>query len=118
MTRRAERVSNLIRQEICHLLQEQVNDPRLSGLISVTKVSTSPDLKQAKVYVSVLGEQANKNEILQGFKSASGFFRRELSRRLILRFIPELSFEYDNSIEHGAEVLKLIEQVTTDSVDQ
>ncbi len=117
MTRRAERVSNLIRQEICRLLQEQVNDPRLSGLISVTKVSTSPDLKQAKVYVSVLGEQANKNEILQGFKSASGFFRRELSRRLILRFIPELSFEYDDSIEHGAKVLKLIEQVTTDSVD-
>src|SRR4030042_935434 len=116
MTRRAERVSNLIRQEICQLLQEQVNDPRLSGLISVTKVSTSPDLKQAKVYVSVLGEQANKNEILQGFKSASGFFRRELSKRLILRFIPELSFEYDDSIEHGAKVLKLIEQVTTDSV--
>jgi ribosome-binding factor A len=118
MTRRAERVSNLIRQEICQLLQEQVNDPRLSGLISVTKISTSPDLKQAKVYVSVLGEQANKNEILQGFKSASGFFRRELSKRLILRFIPELSFEYDDSIEHGAKVLKLIEQVTTDSVDQ
>jgi ribosome-binding factor A len=118
MTRRAERVSNLIRQEICQLLQEQVNDPRLSGLISVTKISTSPDLKQAKVYVSVLGEQANKNEILQGFKSASGFFRKELSRRLILRFIPELSFEYDDSIEHGAKVLKLIEQVTTDSVEQ
>jgi ribosome-binding factor A len=118
MTRRAERVSNLIRQEICELLQEQVNDPRLSGLISVTKVSTSPDLKQAKVYVSVLGEQANKNEILQGFKSASGFFRRELSRRLILRFIPELSFEFDDSIEHGAKVLKLIEQVTTDSTEK
>ena len=118
MTRRAERVSNLIRQEICQLLQEQVNDPRLSGLISVTKISTSPDLKQAKVYVSVLGEQATKNDILQGFKSASGFFRRELSKRLILRFIPKLSFEYDDSIEHGAKVLKLIEQVTTDSIDQ
>ena len=118
MTRRAERVSNLIRQEISELLQEQVNDPRLSGLISVTKVSTSPDLKQAKVFVSVLGEQANKNEILQGFKSASGFFRRELSRRLILRLIPELSFDFDDSIEHGSNILKLIEQVTSDSAEQ
>jgi ribosome-binding factor A len=118
MTRRAERVSNLIRREICELLQEQVNDPRLSGLISVTKVTTSPDLKQAKIYVSVIGEQHNKYQILQGFKSASGFFRRELSRRLILRFIPELSFEFDDSIEHGAKVLKLIEQVTTDTTEK
>ena len=118
MTRRAERVSNLIRQQICELLQEQVNDPRLSGLISVTKVSTSPDLKQAKIFVSVLGDQANKNEILKGFKSASGFFRRELSKRLILRTIPELSFEFDDSIAHGAKVLELIEQVSSDSAEQ
>ena len=118
MTRRAERVSNLIRQEICELLQEQVNDPRLSGFISVTKVSTSPDLKQAKVYISVLGDQVNKNETIQGFKSASGFFRRELSRRLILRSIPELSFEIDDSIEHGAKILKLIEQVASDSAEK
>jgi ribosome-binding factor A len=90
----------------------------LSGLISVTSVSTTPDLKQTKIYVSVLGEQANKNEILRGFKSASGFFRRELSRRLILRAVPELSFEFDDSIEHGARVLKLIEQVNTDSAEK
>ena len=114
MTRRAERVSNLIRQEICELLQEQVNDPRLSGLISVTKVETSSDLKQAKIYISVIDQHQNKYQILQGFKSASGYFRRELSRRLILRFIPELSFAFDDSIEHGAKVLKLIEQVTND----
>ena len=118
MTRRAERVSNLIRQEISELLQEQVNDPRLRGLISVTKVSTSPDLKQAKVYVSFLGEQSNKKEILQGFKSASGFFRRELSQRLILRSVPELVFEFDDSIEHGARILQLIDQVSSDSAEK
>ena len=115
MTRRAERVSSLIRQEVSELLQEQVNDPRLRGFISVTKVSTSPDLKQAKVFVSILGNQTNKNEMLQGFKSASGFFRRELSRRLLLRSIPELSFQFDDSIEHGAKILQLIDQVSSDS---
>jgi len=118
MRRRAERVSNLIRQEICELLQEQVNDPRLSGLISVTKVETSSDLKQAKIYISAITEHDDKYEILQGFKSASGFFRRELSRRLILRSIPELSFLLDDSIEHGAKVLELIEQVTDDSIEK
>jgi ribosome-binding factor A len=117
MTRRAERVSNLIRNEISELLLEQVNDPRLSGFISVTKVSTSPDLKQAKIYISFLGDKINKNEILSGFKAATGFFRRELAKRMTLRSVPELSFEYDSSIEHGAKVLKLIDQVASDSAN-
>lgn len=115
MTRRAERVSNLIRNQISKLLLEQVNDPRLSGFISVTKVSTSADLKQAKIYISFLGDSKNKKEILNGFKAATGFFRRELAERMILRSIPELSFEFDDSIEHGAKILKLINQVGSDS---
>jgi ribosome-binding factor A len=115
MTRRAERVSNLIRREISELLQEQVNDPRLSGFISVTKVSTSPDLKQTKVYVSFLGDKANKNDILKGFKAATGFFRRELANRMKLRIVPELSFEFDDSIERGSKVLQLIDQVASDN---
>ena len=115
MTRRAERISNLIRQEISELLQEQVNDPRLSSLISITQVTTSPDLMQAKVYVSILGDKADRNEMLQGFKAASGFFRRELSRRLTLRHVPELSFHFDDSIERGTNILQLIEQISSDS---
>ncbi len=117
MTRRAERVSNLIRQEISELLQEQVNDPRLSSLISITQVATSPDLKQAKIYVSILGDTADKNEMLRGFKAASGFFRRELSRRLTLRHVPELSFHFDDSIERGSNILQLIEQISSDSAE-
>ncbi len=111
MTRRTERINNLIRQEISGLLQQQVNDPRLTSFISVTKVSTSRDLGHAKVFVSALGNEANKREILQGFTAASGFLRKELARRLRIRHIPELSFHFDNSIERGAEILKLIEQV-------
>jgi len=115
MTRRTERISNLIRREISELLQTQINDPRLSSFISVTKVSTSPDLKHAKVFVSVLGDEAAKREMLQGFTAASGFLRRELSEHLTLRCTPELSFHLDDSVKRGADVLKLIEQVAADS---
>jgi ribosome-binding factor A len=113
MTRRAERVSSIIQQELGYLLREQVNDPRLTGLISITKVSTSPDLKHAKVFISTLGDKVNKNEILQGFTAASGFLRRQLANRLKLKHMPELSFHLDDSIERGAEIIRLIEQVAS-----
>jgi len=115
VTRRTERINNLIRQEISGLLQQQVNDPRLTIFISVTNVSTSRDLRHAKVFVSALGNETTKREILQGFTAASGFLRKELARRLRIRHIPELSFHFDNSIERGAEILKLIEQVAPNS---
>jgi ribosome-binding factor A len=114
MTRRAERVSNLIRNHISKLLQEQVNDPRLSGFISVTRVSTSPDLKQAKIFISFLGEAANKKQVMDGFKAATGYFRRELAEKMTLRAIPELTFVLDDSIEHGAKILELINRVASD----
>ena len=112
MTRRAERVSTLIRQEICELLLEHVNDPRLNGLISVTEVSTSPDLKNARIYVSVMGDEKTASETMKGFRAATGYFRKELSHRLRLRYVPELSFEIDDSIQRGARILNIIEQVS------
>lgn len=115
MTRRTERLNSLIRREISELLRQQVNDPRLGSLISVTSVSTSPDLQRAKVFVSTLGDEANRSETLRGFTAASGFLRRELARRLGLRQTPELSFHFDDSIERGTEVVTLIEQLTYDS---
>jgi len=117
MTRRTERINNLIRQEISELLRQQVNDPRLASLISVTKVSTSADMRCAKVFVSSLGDEANRSEILQGFTAASGFLRKQLAGRLTLRYIPQLSFHFDDSIQRGAEVLRLIEQVASDSAE-
>ena len=117
MTRRTERINNLIRQEVSKLLQQEINDPRLVNFISVTRVTTSSDLRHAKVYVSVLGDGVGTNEMLQGFTAASGFLRRELARRLTLRHVPELSFCFDNSIERGAEILRLIEQASSDSAE-
>lgn len=112
MTRRSERISNIIRQEISELLQERINDPRLSTFISVTRVVTSSDLSIAKVFVSSIGDNVDKDGVLEGFQSASGFLRRELARKLTLRHVPELSFHFDDSIEVGIHVLKLIEQAT------
>ncbi len=114
MAHRIERVNSLIRQEISELLQRQVKDPRLGNLIAVTEVSTSPDLKYAKVFVSRIGSDKEKQETLSALASASGFFRKELARRLKLRHIPELSFKWDDSIEHGDHLLQLIDKVTSE----
>jgi len=112
MSRRTERLNKVIKQEISRLLEREVNDPRLSNLISVTQVSLSPDLKYAKIFVSILGNETNKTETLAGFDAASGFLRKELASRLRLRYAPQLSFYYDDSIERGARLLKLIGQVS------
>jgi len=111
MSRRIERLSKLVKQEISDLLEREVCDPRLSNLITVTEVSISPDLKFAKIYVSMLGDIADAKHMLEGFNTASGFLRRELSSRIRVRRIPQLSFYYDDSIERGARVLQLIDQV-------
>ena len=115
MAHRVERVNSLIRQEISELLQRQVKDPRLGNFIAVTEVSTSPDLKYAKIFVSRLGSEGNKQETLNALASASGFFRSELFKRLRLRHTPELSFQWDDSIERGTHLLQLIDEVTTES---
>jgi len=113
MSRRIERVNNLIRQEISELLQRQVKDPRLGGFVTVTQVSTSPDLRHAKIFISIMGNEEEKEEALEAFAVASGFLRRELGARLRLRRSPELSFHYDDSIDQGTHVLQLISQIAT-----
>ena len=115
MAHRIERVNSLIRQEISELLQRQVKDPRLSSFIAVTEVSTSSDLKYAKIFVSCLDSEVKKQETLNVLTSASGFFRSELFKRLRLRYTPELSFQWDDSIEQGSHLLQLIDEVTTDN---
>ena len=113
MAHRVERVNSIIRQEICELLQRQVKDPRLGNFIAVTEVSTSPDLKYAKVFVSCMASEEEKQETLNVLASAAGFFRSELAKRLKLRYVPELSFEWDDSIERGDHLLQLIEEVAS-----
>ena len=112
MAHRIERVNTLIRQEISELLNRQVKDPRLGGFVAITEVSTSPDLRKAKVFVSCMGDKEERWEVLSVLTAASGFFRNELAKRLRLRHIPELIFQWDDSIERGAHLLELINKVS------
>ncbi|HUT96984.1 MAG TPA: 30S ribosome-binding factor RbfA [Dehalococcoidales bacterium] len=115
MAHRIERVSSLMRHEISELLQRQVKDPRLSKFIAVTEVSTSPDLRYAKVFVSYMGSEAEKKELMDGLEAASNFLRNQLLKRLRLRRIPELSFQWDDSIERGTRLLQLIDEVNANT---
>ncbi len=112
MPRRIERVNHLIRLEISELLQRHIKDPRLSSLIGVTEVITTPDLRYARVFVSCICNEKEKQEILKALESASGFMRNELCKRISLRRIPELSFQWDDSIERGTRILDLIDRVS------
>ena len=111
MTHRIEQVNKLIRREISELLQRQVKDPRLGDFVAVTDVSTSADLRYAKIFVSRIASEEEKQETLSVLAAAAGFLRNELARRLRLRRIPKLSFQWDDSIKRGDHLLQLIDQV-------
>ena len=107
MTRRTERLDSELRKVISAVLSGSLkdHDPRISGIISVTEVSVAPDLKTAKVYVSVFGGSPEKNgETFSLLRENAGFVRRELARVMRLRTVPELTFLADNSFEYGAKM--------------
>ncbi|UCG54157.1 MAG: 30S ribosome-binding factor RbfA [Dehalococcoidia bacterium] len=114
MVYRIERVNHLIRQEISDLLRREIKDPRLRGLVSITEVKTSTDLKYAKVYFSCLCNDDEKKEILSTLIAASGFLQNELAKRIRLRHIPKLDFRWDDSIEKGSRILEMIDRVVKD----
>ena len=111
MSRRTERVSELLRQEISELLLRDLRDPRLDGLISITQVEVSPDLSNARVMVSVMSETAAPGDALKALNSAAGFLHKELVHRLEMRRVPFLTFHLDTSIGDGAVVLAHLDQV-------
>ena len=112
MSHRIERVNTLIRREISELIQHELKDPRLDEFIAVTEVDTSPDLKYAKIYISAMSGQQEEQKILGILNSAAGFLRTTLANKVNLRYTPELHFIWDNSIEHGDKILRLIDEVT------
>jgi len=108
--KRLDRVNQLIREEISMLLQRELKDPRL-GFVTVTHVETSPDLRTAKVFVSVLGDEAKWTASLTALASARGFVRNWLRQHLDLRQTPELDFRADRSMEHAARIQELLRQL-------
>ena len=108
---RIGRINEEIQRELSEQLR-RLKDPRVSqtGMVSVTRVDTTGDLRYARVYISVL-DKSQEKDALKGLKSAAGFLRRELGRTLQLRYTPELQFIADDSIQHGAHILEVLRQV-------
>ncbi len=115
MTRRTLRVNELLRREISQLLFQEIKDPRLKGLLSVTQVDTSTDLGYATVFVSVLGDDESKEAALRGLRSASGFIRKEMRLHLALRHIPELKFVLDEGMEQAQKMFRLMDRLVDDA---
>jgi ribosome-binding factor A len=107
---RQRRVADFIQEQLAELLQREVRDPRL-GLITITAVDVSPDLQQAHVYFSLIGDQAAVKNAQRGLDHASGFLRRELAARLQLRVVPTLTFHFDKSLAEGSRIEELLHQI-------
>lgn len=113
MSRRTDRVNELLREELSDLIQREVKDPRVGhGLVSITEVHVSPDLRHATVYISHLGDPSERDEVLRGLAAAARFLHTELMRRVNMRHVPDLLFRFDPSIERGARLASLIHEVS------
>ena len=111
MTRRTERIQELIREELSEMILRELRDPRLEGgLISLTRVEVTPDLSNARIFVSVMSETASPEDAVKALQSASGYLHKELVHRLELRKVPFLNFRLDTSISEGAAVLAHIDE--------
>ena len=108
--KRLDRVNQLIKEEISTLLQRELKDPRL-GFVTVTEVETAKDLRVAKVFVSVLGDERQWASSLAALTSARGFVRNWLRQHLELRVTPDVDFRADRSMEHAAKIQSLLKQV-------
>ncbi len=107
--RRTDRINEQLRQEISILVRDEVRDPRV-GLVTITGVETSPELDHAKVYITVLGDDEEKEQALQGLRSAASFVRGQLGRRLHMRRIPELHFQIDRVLEEASRIDALLRE--------
>ncbi len=111
MSLRAEKLREFVKEEVSQIIQQQLNDPRI-GFVSITDVEVSGDLRHARIFVSVLGDDEAKAKTMAGLQSAQRYIRGELGKRMQLRYTPEVSFRLDDSIERGTRVVTLLREVT------
>ncbi|MBR3428587.1 MAG: 30S ribosome-binding factor RbfA [Clostridia bacterium] len=104
---RTDRISEEIRREVDAIIREELGDPRIGGTFSITRAEVTGDLRYAKIYVSVL-EDERRDELMEALKSAKGFIRRAIGKRMIIRYSPELIFISDKNIEYGVHIAKVL----------
>ena len=110
---RMGRIGEEYKKELSQIIDRELKDPSITGMISVTKVKVTNDLKYAKIYISILNSKDEKATI-EGLKKSSGFIRTELAKRINLRNTPELIFEIDDSIEYGAKIDSILKEILPD----
>ncbi|MDL2248792.1 30S ribosome-binding factor RbfA [Tyzzerella sp. OttesenSCG-928-J15] len=110
MSQRLMRINDEIFKECANILRTELKDPRISSMVTVTKVDTTKDLSYAKIYVSIMGEDDKKKEVLDGLKNAAGFIRSRIAAAVNLRNTPELKFVLDDSLEYSLKMEKLISE--------
>jgi len=108
---RSGRINEEIRKEISDIIRTGIKDPRLNAMVSVTKVDVTKDLRYAKVFVSIFGDEESKGNSLQALKSAAGFIRKEVGSRINLRYTPEMIIQLDSTIEQGMHIDALLQQI-------
>ncbi|MBP2031670.1 ribosome-binding factor A [Clostridium algifaecis] len=108
---RSSRINEEMRKEISNIIRNDVKDPRITAMVSVTKVDVTKDLSYAKVFVSLYGDNKSKEETLEALKSSAGFIRREVGHKIRLRNTPEILIELDDTIEHGMHIDELLRKI-------
>ena len=109
------RINGEVKKELSILISREIKDPRINPMTSVIDVEVAPDLKTARVYISVMGDEESKKETYQGLQSAASYMRSQLAKSLNLRNTPELTFIMDSSIEYGVNMSKLINEINSKS---
>lgn len=109
------RINNEVLKELSNIIRSEIKDPRINPMTSVVAVNVSPDLKTCKAYISVLGDAESQQNTIKGLKSAEGYVRSLLAKRINLRNTPEITFVLDQSIEYGVNMSKLIDEVNGNS---
>ena len=113
-----DRISEEVRREVDAIIRDELHDPRISGTFSVTRADVTGDLRYAKIYISVL-EDDKRDDLMAALKNAKGYIRRSLSKRMIIRYTPELTFVSDKNIEYGVHIAKVLAETlgTEESTD-
>lgn len=113
---RLGRIQEAIRQEVSKIVQNEIKDPRL-GFLTITKVELTPDLRYARIFFSVFGEEKSKHLALKGLNSAKGYVKGLLADRIKLRYMPDIDFKIDDSIEHTKQIYNIIDKLKKERED-
>lgn len=112
MVSRTDKVRKALIREVSDLLQRGIKDPRISGIVSVTDIDLSADCRYARIFVSVFGTEEDQKKTMDALESSTGFIRSEVSKRIQMRFAPEIKFKIDDSLERGARVTTILEKIS------